>query len=122
MCCRRGVLCAPLMPCHFAWGVLTARALKNKLVFKPVWIEDMKTIGAFEAKTHFSKLLSAIAHGEKFLITKNGKVVAMLSPATATEQLDLDEALQRASQLRQRLAKKKITRHEINRWRNEGKK
>ncbi len=42
----------------------------------------MKTIGAFEAKTHLSALLEKVARGESFLITKRGKPVAALSPVT----------------------------------------
>jgi prevent-host-death family protein len=40
----------------------------------------MKTIGAFEAKTHLSNLLSRVGKGESFVITKRGKAVARLSP------------------------------------------
>jgi len=40
----------------------------------------MKSIGAFEAKTHFSSLLKKVEQGEKTLITKNGRSVAYLSP------------------------------------------
>ena len=40
----------------------------------------MATIGAFEAKTHFSQLLSRAANGETIIITKNGKSIAKLAP------------------------------------------
>jgi prevent-host-death family protein len=40
----------------------------------------MKTVGAFDAKTHLSDLLARVARGESFLITKRGKPVASLSP------------------------------------------
>lgn len=43
----------------------------------------MKTIGAFDAKTHLSDLLEQVSHGETFLITRRGKPVASLSPVTA---------------------------------------
>ena len=43
----------------------------------------MKTIGAFDAKTHLGDILEKVAHGESFLITKRGKPVATLSPITA---------------------------------------
>jgi prevent-host-death family protein len=43
----------------------------------------MKTIGAFDAKTHLGELLERVASGESFLITKHGKPVAALSPAAA---------------------------------------
>jgi prevent-host-death family protein len=40
----------------------------------------MKTIGAFEAKTHLSELLDLAALGERVMITRRGKPVAMLVP------------------------------------------
>ena len=40
----------------------------------------MKTIGAYEAKTHFSELLSEVAAGETIEITKHGTPVARLVP------------------------------------------
>jgi prevent-host-death family protein len=44
----------------------------------------MKTIGAFDAKTHLSELLEKVADGESFVITKRGKPVASLSPVAST--------------------------------------
>ena len=41
---------------------------------------DMKTIGAFSAKTHLADLLKQVALGESFVITKRGKPVASLAP------------------------------------------
>lgn len=40
----------------------------------------MKHFGAFEAKTHFSEILSDVIKGEKFVITKHGIQVAMIIP------------------------------------------
>ncbi len=42
----------------------------------------MKTVeyGAFEAKTHLSKLLDAVENGEHIFITRHGKRIAELSP------------------------------------------
>ncbi len=40
----------------------------------------MKTIGSFEAKTHFSKLIHQVRHGESFLVTVRGKPVARIVP------------------------------------------
>lgn len=40
----------------------------------------MKIVGSYEAKTHLPRLLARTARGEKFLITKNGRAVAMLVP------------------------------------------
>jgi len=40
----------------------------------------MKSVGAYEAKTHLSQLLSEVEHGERIAITKHGHTVAMLVP------------------------------------------
>ena len=41
----------------------------------------MKTVGAFEAKTHLSQLLDEVAKGESITITRHGEAVAQLIPA-----------------------------------------
>ncbi|MCO5176938.1 MAG: type II toxin-antitoxin system prevent-host-death family antitoxin [Thermomicrobiales bacterium] len=41
----------------------------------------MRTVGAFEAKTHLSKLLDDVESGETILIARHGRVIARLSPA-----------------------------------------
>lgn len=46
----------------------------------------METIGAYEAKTHLSRLLQLVAKGEKVLITKHGVPVAMLQPPDPARQ------------------------------------
>jgi prevent-host-death family protein len=46
----------------------------------------MKTIGAFDAKTHLSGLLEQVARGESFLITRRGKPIASLCPVTSASQ------------------------------------
>jgi prevent-host-death family protein len=40
----------------------------------------MTTVGAFEAKTHFSSLLERVAQGEEIVITRHGAPVARLMP------------------------------------------
>lgn len=39
-----------------------------------------ETIGAFEAKTHFSRLLEKAQQGTVFVVTRRGKPVAQLGP------------------------------------------
>lgn len=53
----------------------------------------MQTVGAFEAKTHFSALLDKVEKGEQIVITKHGRVVAKLVPATAANQLRIQQAI-----------------------------
>ncbi len=40
----------------------------------------MKSVGAFEAKTHFARLLERVANGEQIVITRHGTPVARLVP------------------------------------------
>ncbi len=40
----------------------------------------MRTIGAYEAKTHLPRLLDEVAKGERITITKHGHPVAVLVP------------------------------------------
>ncbi len=46
----------------------------------------MRTVGAFEAKTHLSELLDDVARGERIAITKHGVPVAFLIPARTEHQ------------------------------------
>lgn len=40
----------------------------------------MKTVGAYEAKTHLPRLLERVRKGERITITKHGVPVAVLQP------------------------------------------
>ncbi len=40
----------------------------------------MQTIGAFDAKTHFSQIIEQVLSGEEFTVTKHGKPVARIVP------------------------------------------
>lgn len=46
----------------------------------------MKTVGAFEAKTHFAALLDRVAKGETITITRHGAPAAQLVPINHAEQ------------------------------------
>jgi prevent-host-death family protein len=43
----------------------------------------METIGSYQAKTHLPQLLERVQHGEAFTITRHGRAVARLLPATS---------------------------------------
>ena len=47
----------------------------------------MQTVGAFDAKTHFSQILAAVTKGEKFIITKRDRKIAMIIPITETDAI-----------------------------------
>lgn len=48
----------------------------------------MKTVGAYEAKTHLSRLLNKISKGERFVITRHGTAVAVLQPPERSQRND----------------------------------
>ena len=53
----------------------------------------MKTVGAYEAKTHLPRLLRRVAKGEEFTITHHGVPVARLVPLPVGRTLDPAEAV-----------------------------
>jgi len=81
----------------------------------------MKQYGAFEAKTHFSELLAAVIHGEKCIISKHGKKVAMMIPFFQEEAKNpAREAIRAIKKLRKGLTLgKKLS---IKKMREEGRK
>lgn len=60
----------------------------------------MKTVGAYEAKTHLPRLLDEVAAGETITITKHGVPVAMLVPPPKTRSLDMDATIEAFRELR----------------------
>lgn len=56
-------------------------------------VTHMRTIGAAEAETHLSQLLDRVAGGEEILITRHGKAVARLVPATVADRERIDEVI-----------------------------
>lgn len=59
----------------------------------------MHTVGAFEAKTHFSALLEQVEHGEQILITKHGHPVARLVPVK--EEVDQERQVNAVKNLQE---------------------
>ncbi len=60
----------------------------------------MKTVGAFEAKTHLSRLLDKVEQGEKITITRRGTPVARLVPVEKEEKPDVSVVIERIRELR----------------------
>jgi prevent-host-death family protein len=54
----------------------------------------MYTVGASEAKTHFSALLERVISGEKILITKHGQIIAKIIPMTGIDKEVTEDAIQ----------------------------
>ena len=63
----------------------------------------MREIGAFEAKTHLSALLDAVAAGESVIITKRGRPVARLVPHDTEDRADRARAVTALRALRRRI-------------------
>lgn len=53
----------------------------------------MVRVGAYEAKTHLSRLLDRVAKGEWITITKHGRPLAVLKPVSDHEQRALPEVI-----------------------------
>ena len=60
----------------------------------------MKTVGTFEAKTHFSTLLEQVERGEEITITRHGKAVARLVPLRAADRGRLEDTVARLKAFR----------------------
>lgn len=60
----------------------------------------MKSIGAYEAKTHLPELLERVAKGEKITITKHGVPVATLQPADAAKKIPVREIIDQMKRFR----------------------
>lgn len=54
----------------------------------------MRTVGAYEAKTHLPRLLEEVEHGESITITRRGFPVARLVPADGENGGERREAVE----------------------------
>ncbi len=68
----------------------------------------MREIGSFEAKTHLSQILEKVVLGESFAITKHGKVIAFLTPAETSLELNIQEAVVGIRKLRKKIARRGV--------------
>ena len=60
---------------------------------------EMRTVGAFEAKTQLSNLLDIVERGEEVLITRHGKPVARLVPAEVVDRARVSAAIDKLKAL-----------------------
>ena len=78
----------------------------------------MKTIGAFEAKTHFSRLLREVEQGESYQIMRRDKPIACLVGVTDQNREDnVRRMVERVRTLRVDIS---ATQEEIREWIREG--
>ncbi|HEV2440744.1 MAG TPA: type II toxin-antitoxin system prevent-host-death family antitoxin [bacterium] len=60
----------------------------------------MRSIGAYEAKTHLPRLLDEVAEGKTITITKHGNPVAMLVPVPEARHRNIRDVIQAMRALR----------------------
>ena len=73
----------------------------------------MKSVGAFEAKTHLNQLLQRAFNGETIEITKRGLPVAKLTPPGSAAKHDLRKLADEIRQLRKGARLKKMSIREL---------
>ena len=59
-------------------------------------------IGAFEAKTNFSRIIEKAEQGENFVVTRRGKPVAEIIPFKKEPEMTWEEALAGLKELRKK--------------------
>jgi len=57
-------------------------------------------IGAFEAKTNFSKIISETEQGKDFIVTRRGKAVARIIPFEKEPEMTFKEAVEGLLEMR----------------------
>ncbi len=62
----------------------------------------MKTVGAYEAKTHLPRLLDEVEAGEIITITKHGRPVAQLVPPPDARRPDVGKLIDEWREYRRR--------------------
>lgn len=75
-----------------------------------------KTVGAFEAKTHFSALLERAERGEEITITRRGKAVAKIVPVK--KQADPAQVRKVLARLRAEGKKLGVKKFDWNEWKS----
>ena len=73
----------------------------------------MKTVGAFEAKTHLNQLLKQVSKGETIRITLRGVPIAKLVPSGEGEVKDLKQAVREIREIRKGARLKGIAMREL---------
>ena len=59
-----------------------------------------RQIGAFEAKTHFSRIIGEVEQGADFIITRRGKPVGKIIPFQQVQERNWEDILERFSEIR----------------------
>jgi prevent-host-death family protein len=67
----------------------------------------MKTVSAFEAKTHFGSILDRVAGGEEIVITRHDKAIARIIPENGGSRESVRDAIAGLRALRARTTARK---------------
>lgn len=73
----------------------------------------MKSVGAFEAKTHLNELLRRVSNGETIRITRRGVPVAKLVPVGNEEKKDLVKTIRQLREVRKGISLGALTIREL---------
>lgn len=73
----------------------------------------MRTVGAYEAKTHLPRLLDEVARGKAITITKHGVPIAMLVPAPEARRKNVREVIRGLREFRKGRTLGGLTIHEL---------
>jgi prevent-host-death family protein len=84
----------------FGAGTRQAQCIKTQLVDKLVEKDECAdvrtiTVGAFEAKTHLSQLLTEVEKGAEVRITRRGRLVAVMTSGSTPEPHAIRSVLER---------------------------
>ncbi len=60
----------------------------------------MISIGAYEVKTHLSRILERVSQGETVVITKHGEPVALLKPAYGKRKKPVSDTIKEIKKFR----------------------
>lgn len=60
----------------------------------------LRTVGAYEAKTHLFQLIEEVTRGERVAITKNGTPATLLVPVPSAQQPDPREVIRQLREFR----------------------
>ena len=81
------------------------------------------TVGAFEAKTHFSQLLKEVEKGNIVHVTRRGKPIALISPEGSDREEAYQKALERIANRRKVIGiRENISTTELLEFRDKGRK
>ena len=82
---------SPLHSCLNSWDLKPSK-VKDRLVYRLVQSDEVhavNSIGSYAAKTHLPELLERVERGERILITRRGRAVAMLVPCESRSPKDV---------------------------------